>query len=174
MPAAGKATATVTPAWRRRMPWCWSTTGRPAGASCSTSPGASPARYTNASASRWNRSRAWWAHAGERIHARPCRRPDAGEHGVLRVHGHHDPAGVGNAAHLPGRVLPLLLRDARHRAAGLPARPGPAAHAAAAALRGALPDRHPVDAVRLLGHRQPAAGAGGVAVVLDPAVRHHR
>lgn len=48
-----------------------------------------------------------------------------------------------------------------------------AAHQPPVAVFRALPDRHRVHAVRLLGHRAPAAGRGDLDFLFDPAVCHH-
>src|SRR5690606_38209129 len=179
---AGRASATATPGCPPATPWCWSTTAAPPACSCWTWPGASPPRCGNASGWRWNRSHAWSARTGEAdvLRAPPpsataaCRAADAWQHRAVRTDGGGDPAGLGQPAHLRGGVLPQLLRPAGGAAAAAAPRPRAAAHAALPALPVPLPGRHLLDAGRLLGDRPPAAGAGDLAVLLHPAVRHHR
>src|SRR3546814_6100670 len=95
-------------------------------------------------------------------------------HPVLRRHGGDDPPGLGDAVDLRDRLLPQLLRPDRTAAVPVAQRAGGAAHAAVAALPGAQRDRRGLDAVRLLGDREPADGAGDLAGLLGAAVRHHR
>src|SRR5690606_17406949 len=181
MPAAGRDTATATRASRPPMRWSWSTTAAPAARSCWRWRGASRRPCTTASTWRWNRNHESSGHIGEYADARRTarsvpqgRRADAAQHHLLRADGGGDPDRVGRGhLHRGDRLLPQLLRSGGAVAVPAPERPGRVPHPAAAALPRPLPDRRALDAVRLLGHRPPADGAGDLAVVFGAVVRHH-
>src|SRR5690606_30693112 len=172
------------PAWPRATRWCWSTTAAPAARSCWTWRGGSRLRWSSASGWRSSRSRGSWERAGE--HGRrgrsaeidaavpEGRRPDAAQRDVLRADGGGDPDRLRRRrADGRDRLLPQRLRAAGAAAVPAPQRARGVPHATAAALLRALRDRRGLDAVRLLGDRQPADGAGDLAVLLGAAVRDH-
>src|SRR5690606_5243071 len=181
MPAAGRDTATAKPASQPATRWSWSTMAVQAARNFWHWRGASRPRCTTVSAWAWNRNRGSSEPHGEYARAQRTagavpqgRRPDAAQHHLLRADGGGDPDRIGcGHLHRGDRLLPQFLRPAGAAAVPAPQRPVRVPHAATATLPGALPDRRGLDAVRLLGHRPPADGAGDLAVVLGAPVRHH-
>src|SRR5690606_23608690 len=159
---------------RRGTPWCWSTMVPPAARNCCGWRAASRHPSGSGSAWRWSRSLAWWVPAGEDRATAACRLADARQHAVLRHAGDHHPIGVRTAALVRSRLLPIVLRHACRPAAAAPPRHRAAEDRAVPAIHRALPAGHRIDVLRLLGNRQPATGARGVAVLFVATVRDHR
>ena len=171
------------PASPPRTRWCWSTTATRPARNCSTWRGASPARCSE--------------RFGVALEPEPrVDRRDAGERDVasaaairilraaLLMLGSTVFFGLmAVAIRLASETLHTFEIAFFRNFFGVDRRPAAAAAGTAPACcaRTQLPRYFircvigvRVDVLRLLGDRPPAAGAGGVAVVLDAAVRHHR